>query len=74
MTDEPGANNEKKTFNRRARTGWAAMALATVAFYVCMILKLDIEWFKVYGIFVGAITGFIIGGISVTDAVSAWKK
>jgi hypothetical protein len=74
MPSEPTENGERKTFNRRARTGWAAMALATAAFYICMILKLDIEWFKVYGIFVGAVTGFIIGGISVTDGISAWKK
>jgi len=68
-------NSERKTFNRRARTGWGALALATIAFYVCMFFVEDgLEWFKVYGIFTGAITGSIIGGISVTDAISNWKK
>jgi len=37
-------------------------------------VKDGLEWLKVYGIFTGAVASAIIGGISITDAVSAWKK
>ena len=72
MADEP--IEAKQTFNRRARTGWAALGLITVAFYLCIFKGVDLEWFKIYSMIVFTVSGVVILGISVTDAISAWKS
>jgi hypothetical protein len=69
LPETPDECKERKTFNRRARTGWASMALVTVAFYLTMAFKMPLEWFQGYALIVGAIAGFVIGGISITDAI-----
>ena len=67
-------NGEKRTFNRRARTGWAALVLITVDNYICMFKGIDIAWFKEYAYIVLGVTIGVILGISATDAITTWKS
>jgi hypothetical protein len=67
-------NGDKRTFNRRARTGWGAIALITAAFYICMFKGIDLSWFKEYCIVIFTLAGSVILGISVTDGIAAWKS
>lgn len=50
------------------------MGSVTAAFYVCMFKGVSLEWFQGYSLFVAAIVGFIVTGVSVTDAVGAWRS
>jgi len=63
----PENNNEKKRFGRRAGGGIVAVALISLAFYVCIFKTVDLEWFKIYTSFIVGILGFVITGLTLTD-------
>ena len=62
-------NNEKKRWGRRlgATIGWAV--LLNVAFYFAATKGLDVEWFKTFSGYMTLGLGFLVGGLTLTDAV-----
>jgi hypothetical protein len=67
-------NNEKKRFGRRAGMAAITIILATVAYYICMFRGVDLSWFSEYVKTLLYVTGFVIGGLTITDSVQNWRK
>jgi hypothetical protein len=60
--------------NRRYKTVGACVALVTLAFYACLILKAEPEWFREYASFMSWALVAAVAGLTATDAVSTWKN
>jgi len=63
----PNENNEKKRFGRRAGGGIVAVALISIAFYVCIFNQVKMDWFELYTQFIAGILGFVVTGLTLTD-------
>ena len=63
-----------RIFNRRLYVAIGSILLVTVELYVCIFKGVAIEWFTEYAKIVMAIAGFIIGTLTVTDAIFDWRK
>lgn len=74
MTDPAPANgNGRKGANRRWKAGLLGLFLGTVAYYIVIFKGLALDYFVEYGKFVLLCVGFIVTGISVTDAITKWR-
>lgn len=51
-----------------------AVALVTVAFYICMFRDIDIDWFREYADFMSWAVVAIVAGITTTDGIRSWKN
>ena len=63
-------NNEKKRIGRRAIGGIITIVLVTVAYYITMLSKVDIEWFQIYTGVTLIIYGLGVGALTWTDLIS----
>lgn len=63
-----------KRWGRRSGATIAAVTLITIAYYIAMIKGLDIAWWLEYAKIMAGILIALIGGLSLTDSISASKK
>lgn len=76
MTDPAPANGNgcRKATNRRYKSVGACVALVTIAFYVCLIRKVDPEWFRIYADFMTWAVIIAVAGLSATDGIRSWRN
>lgn len=74
MVDIPVAGNGRKAQNRRAKFTAIALALITIAFYVCLFKGSALGWFVEYGKYVMFSLLFVVSGITATDAITKWRN
>jgi len=75
MTDPiPSNGNGRKAMNRRWKAVLMAVALVTVAFYICMFRDIDIDWFREYADFMSWAVVAIVAGITTTDGIRSWRN
>jgi len=62
-------NNGKKRWGRRlgSTVGWAI--LVNVAYYICLFKGTDLSWWTEYTRYMTYALGFLIGGLTITDAI-----
>ena len=58
-----------KRWGRRLGSTVGAMVLMTVAYYISMFKGLDISWWTEYAKYVTYLLGFLVGGLTITDAI-----
>jgi hypothetical protein len=69
-----GGNGERRAWGRRAKIALLAVALITVAYYVCLFTGADLDWFVEYAKVMIYCVGFVAGSLTITDTISTWKK
>ena len=70
MSEQNRNGNRYRAQNRRAKFTAVALALLTVAFYVCLFKGSDIAWFIEYGKYVMFSLLFVVTGITTTDVIA----
>lgn len=60
--------------NRRAKFTAVALAMITIAFYVCLFAHVDVAWFETYSERVVFCLLFVVAGITATDSVRNWRN
>ena len=63
-----------KRWGRRLGATIGAVTLITIAYYIAMFKGLDIAWWLEYGKIMAGILIALIGGLSLTDSITATKK
>ena len=63
-----------KRCGRRLGATIGAVTLITIAYYIAMIKGLDIAWWLEYAKIIACILIALIGGLSLTDSITATKK
>ena len=62
--------NNNKRIGRRAIGGLITIVLVTVAYYITMLSKADIEWFQIYTGVTLIIYGLVVVALTWTDLIS----
>jgi len=60
--------------NRRAKFTAIAIALITIAFYICVFKGAELEWFEVYSERIIFALLFVVAGITTTDGLRTWRN
>lgn len=63
-----------KRWGRRLGATISAVVLITISYYIVMIKGLDIAWWLDYAKIMAGILIALIGGLSLTDSITAGKK
>jgi len=79
-------NNGKKRWGRRlgSTVGWAILVNVAyyiclfkgvnVAYYICLFKGTDLSWWTEYTRYMTYALGFLIGGLTITDAILHTKE
>ena len=55
--------------NRRAKATIIWAVLITASYYICLFKGMDLTWFAEFAKWMTFALGFVVGGLTVTDAV-----
>jgi len=61
--------NGKKRWGRRLGSTIAWMILVNIAYYICLFKGVDLSWWAEYTKYMTYALGFLIGGLTITDAI-----
>jgi len=62
-------NNSKKRWGRRLGSTITWAVLVNISYYICLFKGLDLSWWVEYTKFMTYALGFLIGGLTITDAI-----
>ena len=63
-----------KRWGRRLGATIAGVVLITIPYYIVMFSGYDLSWWSEYAKNIMFLTGLLVGGLTVTDAINESKK